>query len=776
MSTLYKSGSSNQCRQHVLDDLRPYICTFDSCNVDPFKTKRAWFEHELNQHRVVWHCPCCEQTHETLDNVKTHLRVNHEQFYRKPGLSDLLRQYRHQKTSFRNEDCPFCDGPWTILISSNPRSHAVVSRPVFRDHLATHLEQVALSALIPLNGPGDQNMVDEEYWRGLQPASGSVDHLDYWGSDEWNFSWEFLKKGATDTALSYAAVDDPSGLLHGSASSRASIPYRNTFSERTVSTQSSYSRIGTDCLPPIHSSLSSPLQPSAESLGWVSLQMDAQSGRMAAAHPYDQERLPKGRKKALDPKQRSEAALMRIIGSCSNCKKRKEKCDPGTPCKACLKHYKGDLVNHPCRVSPLRNLISEQSPFRQLAEPPLAVHDLVVDGVNRYKIPIFFAFGPPIALEVHLLTDSSIIGDQDRLDSDGDILMGSPFSDAIVMDAALSKRFALPQGLGYIGSGDSSSEHTRVNMRILTHRHFIYQWPPPSDHAETPNVREGPVLPVVLTTAVMDQMEELLHEHLSDLVMKDFAAFPVYVSPLRVLRSVYIYFRAMGPNTEPFNYLREALKLLVLVHCHDDITIPKAAEVSEIAHIAYNILNPPLTTEFSRPAICFVRAQIREKTPQLAEELTVRVFSYLERLFQGGSEEDWPTVLALMLVMMMVLETVQYHTSKRPYHHESDSNTSHMEHNDTSGESASKTLLSFYAMSFSACHTRLDLTKNLEPIAEGDERLPSSSKFVHHVRKAMQQAEATRYLSAKISQQRTDGDMSFFFDRLVAKLLLLDTS
>jgi hypothetical protein len=232
----------------------------------------------------------------------------------------------------------------------------------------------------------------------------------------------------------------------------------------------------------------------------------------------------------------------------------------------------------------------------------------------------------------------------------------------------------------------------------------------------------------------------------------------------------------MEPNTEPFNHLREALKLLVLVHCHDDVVIPEAFGDSEIAHIAYNILNPPLTTEVPRPAICFVRAQIREKTPQLAEELTARVFSYLERLFQRGREEDWPTVLALMLVIMMVLETVQYHTSMRPYHHESDINTSHMEHNDTPGESASKTLLSVYAVSFSACHTRLDLTKNLEPIAEGSESLPSSSKFVHNVRKSMQQAEATRYLSAKISQQRTDGDMSFFFDRLVAKLLLLDTS
>jgi hypothetical protein len=86
----------------------------------------------------------------------------------------------------------------------------------------------------------------------------------------------------------------------------------------------------------------SPSPTSTQSFGFVTMQMDSQSGRMAASTTPDgpQTRLAKGRKKALDPMQRKEAALMRIIGSCSNCRKRKEKCDSGTPCKSCLKHYK----------------------------------------------------------------------------------------------------------------------------------------------------------------------------------------------------------------------------------------------------------------------------------------------------------------------------------------------------------------------------------------------------------------------------------------------------
>jgi len=95
------------------------------------------------------------------------------------------------------------------------------------------------------------------------------------------------------------------------------------------------------------------------------------------------------------------------------------------------------------------------------------VDDLVIDGTNDYSIPIFFAFESPMVLSVHLLTDSSTIGDQDRLDSDGDTSMRSSFRDSVIMDAALSKRFALHQGIRYIQSRVSSTEHTRVNLRIL---------------------------------------------------------------------------------------------------------------------------------------------------------------------------------------------------------------------------------------------------------------------------------------------------------------------
>jgi hypothetical protein len=96
----------------------------------------------------------------------------------------------------------------------------------------------------------------------------------------------------------------------------------------------------------------SPSPTSAQSYDWATMPMFSQSGRSApASDPRPQIHVAKGRKKALDPEQRKEAASMRIVGVCANCKKRKEKCDSKTPCKSCIKHYKDDLKDHPCRTA-----------------------------------------------------------------------------------------------------------------------------------------------------------------------------------------------------------------------------------------------------------------------------------------------------------------------------------------------------------------------------------------------------------------------------------------
>ncbi len=42
---------TNFHRKHVLRDLRPYVCTFEDCELQLFPDRRTWFSHELKNHR-----------------------------------------------------------------------------------------------------------------------------------------------------------------------------------------------------------------------------------------------------------------------------------------------------------------------------------------------------------------------------------------------------------------------------------------------------------------------------------------------------------------------------------------------------------------------------------------------------------------------------------------------------------------------------------------------------------------------------------------------------
>jgi hypothetical protein len=80
-------------------------------------------------------------------------------------------------------------------------------------------------------------------------------------------------------------------------------------------------------------------------------------------------RTPQGHKKSPTEEERKETSLMRRIGMCANCKKRKVKCDSGTPCRACIKHYKEDLVDYPCRDEQnAHRLVNERNAIRRATQ------------------------------------------------------------------------------------------------------------------------------------------------------------------------------------------------------------------------------------------------------------------------------------------------------------------------------------------------------------------------------------------------------------------------
>jgi hypothetical protein len=453
--------------------------------------------------------------------------------------------------------------------------------------------------------------------------------------------------------------------------------------------------------------------PTSEGFGWVSYHHNSQTNRLApTSTDGGQGRTPRGRKKGLTAEQRSHAALMRVIGACTNCKTRKEKCDPGTPCRSCLEHYKGDLINHPCRD----RLLGDQSnvflsdrwhPTARPLESFLAPNRFKVLP-ETYTIPLYFGFGPSLSMPVHAL--------------------------------------------------QSENDHT--------HDHVSYSWPPSSSSGTT---HKNAVLPAVLTKGAMVNLTQTLDNHLSLLVSHNFRHFPLFCSPLRILRDVYVFFRSLSTNSPRYRTLHQALKVLVLVHIGGDITLPSPSGDLSLLQLVQVTMDTP---DNITPTPCFIRSQFGKVMPGLAYTLMREVLSSLEQLLLNRDSEDWPMALSVMIILLMTIESIHYHAAKLPYHNSFDKpRTPDGDDRRGADEESVKALLTFYSTCFSGCHARL------KPDWEGDAtssqgNLSPENTFVESVRESIKNASADGYLSRKATEPRQGDDMGYFFDRLVARLLL----
>lgn len=411
---------------------------------------------------------------------------------------------------------------------------------------------------------------------------------------------------------------------------------------------------------------------------------------------------------------------MRIIRVCSNCKRRGEKCDPGLPCKACLEHYKGDLVNHPCRDHTLSDLsgafLSERLGWHPTARD---LESFVLTGQFRiltdakYTVPLNFGFDPAFPVSVY----------------------------AVQLD-----------------------EHP------LVHEHIVYSWPPepfsgpPHKHA---------VLPAVLCRDTQANLWQTLDSHLSLLVTHHFRAFPLYCSPLRILREVYIFSRSLVENTAHYHVLHEALKLLVLVHVGGDITLPPQLESRVLTQLISSTMD---ISEDLTPTPCFIRSQFGAMMPGLAHSLMKKVLSSLEQFLLNKDCDEWPIALAVLITVLMTIESVHYHAAKLPYHHlygaSNASSSLSTEEDAAFNERGVSELLDFYKACFSGCHARLRLDWEGETSPSQAAASTPGDRFIRGVQTAMKQANYDGYLVKKSKESRHDvDDMSYFFDRLVARLL-----
>ena len=145
-------------RKHVLQDLRPYVCTSPACNLLMFPDSDSWFKHELDEHRFEWSCRfCVHKPTDTVEEYRSHLRAHHEALLQSIHLPTLLKASQQPATTIQASSCLFCDPQ--VNDESLP-----LDIFDFKIHVAEHMEQLALFALPRVSDVGEGS------WESAKPV------------------------------------------------------------------------------------------------------------------------------------------------------------------------------------------------------------------------------------------------------------------------------------------------------------------------------------------------------------------------------------------------------------------------------------------------------------------------------------------------------------------------------------------------------------------------------------------------------------------------------
>ncbi|KAF2086811.1 hypothetical protein K490DRAFT_42927, partial [Saccharata proteae CBS 121410] len=129
-------GRERSWKTHILQDLQPYVCTYEHCSESEqlFRSRREWLEHESSTHRRLWRCPGHhEAVYSSKAALKNHLDQQHTQ-----DLTEQQKEYATLTAETSAIDC---------------RSHCAICHvdtaavDNFPSHLANHLERIAAFAL-----------------------------------------------------------------------------------------------------------------------------------------------------------------------------------------------------------------------------------------------------------------------------------------------------------------------------------------------------------------------------------------------------------------------------------------------------------------------------------------------------------------------------------------------------------------------------------------------------------------------------------------------------
>jgi hypothetical protein len=129
----FECSSSFYPRNHVFEDLPPYVCTYPNCELHDylFDSKDEWYKHEAQRHRVKWFCNTdYHLEYDKQEDFVKHMQTDHNTTFDEGQFTPIQDMFRQPSRS--NEGtCNLC-----MLYSKKLKSH--VSR---------HLQQIALFAL-----------------------------------------------------------------------------------------------------------------------------------------------------------------------------------------------------------------------------------------------------------------------------------------------------------------------------------------------------------------------------------------------------------------------------------------------------------------------------------------------------------------------------------------------------------------------------------------------------------------------------------------------------
>ncbi|ORY02184.1 hypothetical protein BCR34DRAFT_667757 [Clohesyomyces aquaticus] len=129
--------SDRKWRRHVFEDLKPYVCTYEDCDLQDyfFEDRDTWFKHETLQHRAKWFCNV--EKHPEFSDAKDFLR--HMDIGHNTGLD--REKFAHLRDMFLRPSGDV-DGVCNLC-----KRHA----KRLKSHVSRHLQQIALFALPRIN-------------------------------------------------------------------------------------------------------------------------------------------------------------------------------------------------------------------------------------------------------------------------------------------------------------------------------------------------------------------------------------------------------------------------------------------------------------------------------------------------------------------------------------------------------------------------------------------------------------------------------------------------